>query len=165
MFDSNLIYVPREAHCITAVMVLQLMTAVSGSNTACKVSSDNPDDKQRQEDQQHATFCGAWWRSRGFNWAALLEFSSVNKAAVAVQVCKRSTICAIGRKEYIIGWSIFDRSLLASKCYFWPLGRQMEGSVCVVLHGRKCMQACTMRERGRQSVSQVLGGDAIKGPD
>lgn len=34
-----------------------------------------------------ANFCGIWRRSIGFNWAALLELSGVDKAAVPEQVC------------------------------------------------------------------------------
>lgn len=36
--------------------------------------------------ESNANFCGMWRRSHGFNWAALLELSGVDKAAIPEQV-------------------------------------------------------------------------------
>ncbi|CAN0089391.1 unnamed protein product [Pylaiella littoralis] len=55
------------------------------------VGNDNPDDKQQQEGQKHANFCGTWRRSHGFNWVALLEFSGVDKASVADQAARMNS--------------------------------------------------------------------------
>lgn len=35
---------------------------------------------------EQANFCGLWRRSHGFNWAALLELSGVDRAAIPEQV-------------------------------------------------------------------------------
>lgn len=51
--------------------------------TGAYVSKANPPRK--------ANFCGIWRRSHGFNWAALLELSGVDKAAIPAQVYSDSS--------------------------------------------------------------------------
>lgn len=63
----------------TAPTIHNTSTASTASSSAAAV---------RTRDSR-ANFRGIWRRSHGFNWAALLEFSGVDKAAIPEQV--RST--------------------------------------------------------------------------
>ena len=60
--------------------------AAAATTTTAATDSSSVAPGLGTRDHSRANFCGIWRRSHGFNWAALLEFSGVDKAVIPEQV-------------------------------------------------------------------------------